>query len=155
MAGSKRYARGLSEVALAVADVERSVTFYTEVVALELERRGEAFAFLWAGEPGRRQRVILLSRDLPALEDRPRSRSTPEPPPALAALRPGLLGPTHFALEVSADEIEAAVAHVGAKGVEVWGPVDFGWFGSGHYFLDPDGHWVEFWTPSPRDEEEG
>ena len=145
----KRFAVGLSEVALPVLDVQRSIRFYGEVVGLQLREDFGTGAMFWAGEPGRSQVVILLSRDLPPLQDRDRDYDTPMPPPGspFRTLSPGDLGRTHFALEVPAERVSEAVAHVRGSGHEVIGPVDFGPFGSSYYFLDPDEHWVELWTP--------
>ena len=144
---------GLSEVAIAVADVAAAARFYTEVVGLVPEKIADSHAFLWAGSPGHQQRIILLSTSLRPIEQRSNSTATtPEESrhPA-ASLGPADFGRTHFALEVPRAHLATVLERVEAGGVEIWGPVEFEWMRSlAYYFLDPDGHLVEFWSPGPR-----
>ncbi len=69
-AEAPKFSVGWSEVGLGVRDVATSVRFYQEIVGLVPEVVGEKFAFLWAGEPGQQQRVILLSRSLAPISER-------------------------------------------------------------------------------------
>lgn len=97
------FCAGLSEVALSVEDVAASVRFYTEVVGLVPEVVEESYAFLWAGEPGRQQRIILLNRAFKPLGQREESGAVlPETagPVTITALSPADFGLTHCALFV-------------------------------------------------------
>ncbi len=136
---------GLSEVALPVNDVKASVRFYREVVGLTLEAEaGEEGALFWAGRPGQSQRLILLDR--PRLLARHRQS-------AFFKLEGSRLEQVHFALEVPREKLAAAVDHVRSRGVEISGPARHDIPGSmkatAHYFYDPDGNLVEFWSPDP------
>ncbi len=58
---------GLSEIVLPVKDVKSAARFYQEVVGLipdaavsSWKGAHEEWAWFWAGEPGKRQRVALL-----------------------------------------------------------------------------------------------
>ena len=148
-----KFSLGLSEVALGVEDVAASAYFYREVVGLVPELIEEKSALFWAGEPGRQQRVILLSRSLTPISERTGEASArvPDAPSVgLASLGPGDFGLTHFALEVARNRLEDAVAHVRDQGLEVYGPVRFDRMEAvTYYFQDPDGNLVEFWSPSP------
>ena len=56
---------GISEVILVVADVRRSLAFYRDVVGLAVDNDGNRkFAWLWAGAPGRQQRVGITAGPL-------------------------------------------------------------------------------------------
>jgi catechol-2,3-dioxygenase len=60
-------------------------------------------------------------------------------------------GNIHFALEVPRERVHAAVEHVKAKGVEVYGPTPLDWMNAtSYYFYDPDGNLLEFWSPEPE-----
>jgi len=113
----------IGHVHLKVADLERSVAFYSEVLGLDVsERVGGTYAFLTFGDE---------HHDL-ALQVRPGA----EPAPARA------LGLYHAAFEV--DE-RAALAEVASRlerlGVP-FSPVDHG-ISKALYFSDPDGNGVE------------
>ena len=147
------FVTGLSEVALAVRDVAASARFYTEVVGLTPEEPAADWgASFMLGPPTRQQRLILLSRSLPPLDQR---REAPAAVGASASagsvtssFTPAQLGRTHFALRVPRGSLEQAVDRVRRHGVEVSGPAYFGWMkATAHYFFDPDGHVVEFWSP--------
>ena len=62
---------GLSEIVLPVKDVKSAARFYQEVVGLipdttvsSWKGAHEEWAWFWAGEPGKRQRVALLKSSL-------------------------------------------------------------------------------------------
>ena len=55
-----RFATGLAEIVLIVADVPAAAKFYRDVVGLTPETEAnEAWAWFWAGESERAQRVAL------------------------------------------------------------------------------------------------
>ncbi len=132
---------GLSELVLVVKDVAISERFYREVVGLvpDLPAR-DLWAWFWAGRPGLPQRLGLTSGSLLFEEHSPR-------PPGHR------FGPTHFAFEIARSDVTRELARVRASGVEVLGPARLEWMNAeAHYFYDPDGNLVEFWSPdSARD----
>ncbi len=123
--------RGLFESHLTVADLDRSVAFYRDVVGLpvayELPERGGAF--LWCGEPGNSMLGLWSVGSMPM---------------ALSL---------HVAFDVSLEEVIAAPARVRELGVT---PLDFfgheteepsviGWMPAASvFFRDPDGHSLEY-----------
>lgn len=139
--------RGVFETHLDVADLDRSLRFYTEILGLEpaLQRevdaaRGDAhshgakrFAFLWVGGPGHAM-VGLWER--PAVHIRPQ----------------------HFAFEVSIAEFSRLVAKLEERGIvfrdffqtPTATPSVFGFIPAASvYFDDPDGHVLELLAPLP------
>ena len=134
------FSKGLAEIVLVVDDVERSAHFYAEVVGLTPETPArDGWAWFWAGEPGRMQRLAL--RKGPLLFE----EHSPHPPGAR-------FGHVHYAFVVDSGDLEAAVAHVRASGVEVYGPTRFEWMKAvSYYFYDPDGNLLEWWSPDPAD----
>jgi catechol 2,3-dioxygenase-like lactoylglutathione lyase family enzyme len=118
---------GLSELILRVADVARSVTFYRDVVGLELEGKpSPTWAWLWTGPPGAPPRLGLTSMPL-----------------SYGAAHCG--GPAHFAIGVARERIPAEKTRLESLGISVEGPVTFeSWQADSIYFSDPDDHRVEF-----------
>ena len=123
--------RSLFEAHLTVSDLERSAAFYRDVVglelALELPERGAVF--LWAGEPGRSMLGLWSMGSAPM----------------------GMK--LHVAFDVSLDDVlespdrlEAyGVTPLSFFGVEADEPSVIGWMpAAAVYFLDPDGHQLEF-----------
>ena len=123
--------RGLFETHLPVADLDRSVRFYRDVVglpvALEVPERGAAFH--WIGAPG--QAMLGLW--------------------SLGSMPMGMS--LHVAFEMALDDVLAAPARLREQGVE---PLSFfgepadepsviGWMpAAGVYFRDPDRHMLEY-----------
>jgi catechol 2,3-dioxygenase-like lactoylglutathione lyase family enzyme len=107
---------GLNHLTLAVADVERSVAFYRDLLGFRLRAQGESFAYLEAG-----LFWLCLSRDAA-------TRTTPH------------ADYTHVALDVAAEDFGPLVerARVAAR---IW--KDNRSEGDSLYLLDPDGHKLE------------
>lgn len=130
------FSAGMSEIVLVVADVAKAARFYREVVRLiPVKEAEENWAWFWMGEPGQPQRLAVHTGSLLFEE------YSPYPPG-------DRWGRVHFALLVPQQQIESAVQHVKSQGVEVYGPTSQEWMNAtSHYFYDPDGNLVEFWTP--------
>jgi catechol 2,3-dioxygenase-like lactoylglutathione lyase family enzyme len=119
--------RGLSEIILVVSDIEAVFAFYRDVVGLAVDDNTSAkFKWLWAGAPGRAQRIGITAGPL-----------------SFGAAHCG--GPQHFALGVERSRIAPLKAALEARGVAVEGPVEFRfWNAESIYFSDPAGNRVEF-----------
>jgi catechol 2,3-dioxygenase-like lactoylglutathione lyase family enzyme len=119
--------QGISEVILVVADVPRSLAFYRDVVGLQVDNDGnQKFAWLWAGAPGRQQRVGITAGPL-----------------SFGAAH--VKGPQHFAFGTENARIDELKAALERHKLEVEGPVEFPFWGARSiYFSDPDGNRVEF-----------
>jgi len=130
------YSVGISEIVLIVEDVPAAARFYREVVGLVPETEpDEGWAWFWAGEPGLPCRIALRNGRL-GFEER-----SPHPPGQR-------WGHVHYAFKVPRERLEAALANLRSHGVEVMGPLHFKWMAAtAHYFYDPDGNLLEFWTP--------
>ena len=123
--------RGLFETHLTVADLERSVAFYRDLVglpvALELPERGAAFH--WIGRPGQAMLGLWSIGSAPM------------------GMR------LHVAFEMALADVRAAPDRLRADGIQ---PLSFfgeptdepsviGWMpAAAIYFQDPDGHMLEY-----------
>jgi lactoylglutathione lyase len=123
--------RGLFETHLTVADLERSVAFYRDVVglpvALEVPERGAAFH--WIGRPGQSMLGLWSIGSAPM------------------GMR------LHIAFEMALADVRAAPDRLRAAGIQ---PLSFfgepadepsviGWMpAAAVYFQDPDGHMLEY-----------
>jgi lactoylglutathione lyase len=123
--------RGLFETHLTVADLDRAVQFYRDVVglsvALEVPERGAAF--LWVGEPGGAMLGVWSLGSVP--------------------MRISL----HVAFSVSLEDVLVACGRLRDLGVtplsffadETNEPSVIGWMpAAAVYFRDPDGHLLEY-----------
>lgn len=122
-----RSAHGICEIILVVKDVEAVFAFYRDVVGLAVDPNSSArFRWLWAGTPGRAQRIGITAGPL-----------------SFGAAHCG--GPQHFAFGVERERIPELKSRLEAQGVEVEGPVEFRfWNAESIYFSDPAGNRVEF-----------
>lgn len=119
--------RGVYEVALPVRELARAEQFYRQVLGLEVGLRDETrrWLFLRAGGP---DGMVVLQED----------------PEGRAAL--------HVAFTVRDEYLDAAVAALRERGVEVEGPVTHDWMPArSAYFSDPDGHALELCAPLHSD----
>ena len=130
---------GLSEIVLQVQDLTRAARFYSQVVGLPLEREpADGWAWFWTGSPGASPRLALRSGALLFEEQ------SPHPPDRR-------WGCVHYAFHVPRNHLDAAVAHLHRADVEVMGPIRLEWMdATAHYFYDPDGNLLEFWSPDPE-----
>lgn len=123
--------RGLFEAHLTVADLDRAVAFYRDIVglpvALELPERGAAF--FWVVEPGQALLGLWLLGSMPM------------------GLR------LHVAFDTALDDVLAAPERLREQGVEplsfFGAPTDepsvLAWMpAAAVYFLDADGHQLEY-----------
>ena len=123
--------RGLFEAHLAVADLDRSVSFYRDVVGLELglDDRERGAAFMWVGAPGGGMLGLW------SLGSAPLSLSS------------------HVAFAAAPDDVLDACDRLRARGVvplsfagdEAHEPSVLAWMpAAAVYFRDPDGHLLEY-----------
>ncbi len=139
-------AHGISELIIKVDDVERVTDFYRDVVGLVPDDTApDGASWFWTGEPGKSARFAVnkgrasLADVLPFDEHSP----IPEKERWMKA---------HFAFEVPDEQLEAAIAHLKAQDVPVFGPIELSWMNArACYFWDPEGHLVEFWSPLNAD----
>ena len=127
--------RGLAEIVLIVDDVRKAAAFYEDVVGLVPESEADdEWAWFWAGEPGQPQRVALHKGSLLFEGQSPHPEGE-------------RWGNVHYAFDVAAEDLDAAVERVRSAGEEVYGPVHFDWMNAeSYYFYDPDGNLLEFWS---------
>ena len=125
----------IGHVHLKVADLERAIGFYRDVLGFELTQRfGRQAAFLSAG--GYHHHIGLNTWE---------SRGGSAPPPGTTGLyHHAILYPTRASL---AD----ALRRVLAAGIEIDGAADHG-VSEAIYLRDPDGNGVELYRDRPRDE---
>jgi len=140
--------RGLFEAHLHVADLERAMKFYRDILGLELglKETTRQAAFFWLGE----QRDTMLG--------------IWERPPWAASIVDSEVRPQHIAFAVAFDDLGAVIQRMKQHRVELKNffeevsdePSVFGWIPAASiYFNDPDGHLLEFiakldGTPAPN-----
>lgn len=120
-------ALGICEIILVVKDVDAVFAFYRDVVGLAVDNdKNDRFKWLWAGTPGRAQRIGITAGPL-----------------SFGAAHCG--GPQHFAFGVERARIPELKSRLEGHGLEVEGPVEFRfWNSESIYFSDPAGNRVEF-----------
>lgn len=115
-------------VVIVVADLDRAVAFYTEVLGLPLGHRSGPFAQLATGVT----RVALYEREAMASTLGVGELRSPDPN------APG------FELGFKVDDVDAAYAELVAAGAEpTTPPTDRPWGQRTAYVRDPDGHLIE------------
>jgi len=105
---------GLNHLTLAVAELNRSIAFYRDLLGFELRAAWDEGAYLEAGS-------LWLCLSVDPLTARGRDY-------------------THFAFDVAPEDFEALCAQI-CKHAEIW--KDNRSEGASLYFLDPDGHRLE------------
>jgi catechol 2,3-dioxygenase len=127
----------LGRVTLQIADLERSVAFYRDVIGFAVVERGEVA----------HQRSALLAahggdRVLVELRERPSARPIPGH---------GRIGIYHFAILMpSRGDLGRFLKHATARGVHVGAADHF--YSEATYLVDPDGITVEVYRDRPRRE---
>lgn len=136
--------RGLAEIVLVVADVERAARFYRDVIGLVPETEPtEHWAWFWAGEIGSPQRLAVHRGPLLFEEHSPHASGSRW----AAGSR---WGPIHFALRIDRQDLERAADRARHAGLAVHGPTRLEWMrATSYYCYDPDGNLVEWWSPDP------
>jgi catechol 2,3-dioxygenase len=126
---------GVGHVHLKVSDLDRSITFYRDVLGLELQQRfGSEAAFLSAGDYHHHVGLnTWQSRGGP-----------PAPPNSTGLFHAAFLYPTRKALA-------RAVQHVIDARVPLAGASDHG-VSEAVYLSDPDGNGIELYRDRPREE---
>ena len=105
---------GLNHLTIAVSDVDRSISFYRDVLGFSAHAQWDNGAYLSVGELW-----FCLSLDAPCPKE----------------------DYTHFAFDVSASNFEAIAKHIKSCGIPTW--KDNSSEGLSLYILDPDGHKLE------------
>jgi catechol 2,3-dioxygenase len=128
---------GVGEVVVRVADLERSIAFYRDVLGLELIRvlpGSIAFMRVAEGAQGHTQIVGLFSRDWPASRA---GKVWDGCAPMLSTLH-------HFAIEIALADYDKSLAYLTECGLDPNTAIH-GWIGwRSIYVSDPDDNTVEF-----------
>ncbi len=123
-------ATGVGSVTLKVADLQRSLSFYTGMIGLQVIRQGEHTAILGAGK-----RPILILDEVPG--------ARPQPPNTTGLYHAAILFPDRHALAVKIAQISAARYPLGQSDHLV---------SEAFYLSDPDGNGLELYRDRPRSE---
>jgi catechol-2,3-dioxygenase len=123
-----------THLSLLVSDMERSASFFEDVLDMKITARGPQWIFL---SFGRKHHDLALIQ-------------------AEASAKQGGLGLQHYGLEIEGDldELRRLYAMLLTKGVEIVKTTDHK-VGFGLYFEDPDGNRFEFFAETVTDDEEG
>ena len=126
---------GLHHITAICSDLERTTTFYRDVLGLALVREGQNdddpdARHFWFGQPG--GALLVSFMEYPALEPG----------------RVGVGSTHHFAFAVgSAEELDAWRDHLRSRDIQCTDVFDRGGLRS-IYLRDPDGHILEIATPA-------
>ena len=126
-----RFIKGICHFGLSVADLDTSISFYADVLGLEMSERREKDAFFRIG-----------ADDVLALIQYPGGRERFD-----AEMRPKNWGKafTHFGLAAgSTQEVFAFQNHLKNHGVRIVKEAYERWDGASLYFLDPNGYTLEY-----------
>ena len=127
---------GIVESALYVADLQRSASFYKEVLGFpEIMREEGRLHALGVAE----KRVLLLFAV-------GRSTRPTETPGGRIPAHDGR-GELHVAFSIAASDVQAWRDHLWTSGISIESEVACPGGGHSIYFRDPDGHAVELITP--------
>ncbi len=130
MSPSRKAVRGLGEIALRVADLDKMQHFYEEIIGLELMQRFPDAAFFRIAEGFGGHTQIL------ALFDRSAS-------PGYAGLSPKKSTVDHLAFEIAREDYEAERARLEHLGQQPW-TAEHAWVHwRSLYVIDPEGNLVE------------
>lgn len=130
--------RGLHHVTALCSNMERTVSFYRDLLGLTLVKRAAneddpGSRHFYFGDPQASPGSLVTFMEYPQMED--------------GAMGVGLVH--HFALRAgSLDELSAWQAHLTAHGVQATEPINRTYYSS-IYFRDPDGNIVEIATDGP------
>ena len=115
--------KGIYEVAVRVRDLDRSESFYRDVLDLEIGLRDETRRWIFLRAGGVAGMLVLQ-------EDK------------------GDWPTQHFAFTCSEEEMERAADLLKSRGMKIRGPVFHEWMPANSiYFDDPDGHALELCAP--------
>ena len=148
--------QALYHTGLIVADLDRSLAFYTGVLGMRVERGPSELSGDWisavVGYRGARIRLAFVGvGDGHSIELiqylSPAGSRVPAP------AERNRVGATHVGMMV--DDARAWYEHLRSAGIEVTGEptlrdVEFPWARYAFYFRDPDGNWLEFAERAPR-----
>ena len=122
---------GILETSLYADDLHDAEVFYSTVLELELDSKADGrHLFFKCG-----QAMLLIFN--------PKATAAATGP----VPRHGAHGPGHVAFSVAADDLDAWVAQIESRGVEVEARVDWPGGGRSIYFRDPAGNSLELTTP--------
>jgi catechol 2,3-dioxygenase-like lactoylglutathione lyase family enzyme len=126
------FIEGISELALWVTDLDRSIRFYTDILGFVLDDRVEGRnAFLHSGN-------LVLALFAPVAEG--------NLPLAAEYLNRygGARGEVyHIGLKVNRSALDAHAERIRSSGLEMKGPVDYPSGRRSYFFEDPDQHFIE------------
>ena len=126
---------GITETALYVDDLQRAITFYRELLGVEVIRQDERFSALRLND----QQVLLLFRRGASLSPMPVGSSFV--PPHDGA------GPMHICFGIEEEDFSLWEEKLERSGIPLESEVRWPTGARSLYFRDPEGHAVELATP--------
>jgi catechol 2,3-dioxygenase len=133
----------IGRVRLRVADLERSLTFYRDVLGLQVQRESGGSLSLASRQGDAKESDVTGLRELIVLEERPGISRRP--------IRPRTTGLYHVALLVpSRRELGRSLIALGQSGYHLRGMSDHA-VSESLYLDDPDGNGLEIYADRPRE----